>query len=138
MSTIQAEWLLQVDRIFDELIDSRRKALKVYADRFAIIGDRVRMHLPPEDTEGNAYLAVFSLHGKDGAAISSELAAHGIQSARIYPETVDMQIPAARAERYSELRNSREFCRKVINLPLFHGITPDELQASAVSLERSL
>ncbi|MDB4934360.1 MAG: Pleiotropic regulatory protein, partial [Labilithrix sp.] len=57
---------------------------------------------------------------------------------RTYPETMDVQPPAksAGAIAHGDLRHSKAFCEKVVNLPLFYGMREDEREAAALALSR--
>jgi dTDP-4-amino-4,6-dideoxygalactose transaminase len=136
MGGLQAAFL---SRVLDELpaiLESRRSAAAFYRERFA--GDpRVRVYGPPAGVVENGYLAVLAVEGKKGQQIVDGLKAHGIGAARTYPETMDIQPPAkaAGAIAHGELRCSKRVTESVVNLPLFYGIRPDELESAARAFE---
>ena len=47
---------------------------------------------------------------------------------------MDQQPPATDAIRHGDLKVSKAFCKNVVNLPLFYGITHDEIDRSAEAL----
>lgn len=133
MSAPNAAFLRRMLARREVILDARRAALAHYAARFA---DAPRVHLSrgPERARGNGYLAVVTVDGLDGDALAEGLRERGIGCARTYPETIADQAPARDAARVSDLSRSRAFCERVVNLPLFYGITEEELDESADAL----
>jgi UDP-2-acetamido-2-deoxy-ribo-hexuluronate aminotransferase len=125
MGGLQASFLLHaLDRV-DAGIESRRAALDRY--RSAVAGcDGVTWHDAPAGVRTNGYLAVACHARATGDDMVARLRAKGVECGRVYPETVDSQQPAASAVHATSLDVSREFCRRVFNPPLFHGITAEE------------
>jgi len=121
MSGIQAAYLLAADRYLDEIITLRRQALLFYTRLLEPLNPDVRLHLPPAACNGNGYLAVLRLKRGNAIQVEEALRTDGVDCARIYPETIDMQKPAEGASRVSDLSVSKEFCKTVLNLPLFPG-----------------
>lgn len=141
MGGLQAAFL---SRVLDEvpaILDSRRATAAFYRERLGSgeSGKRIRVYGPPNgDTSivENGYLSVLTVEGKRGQEVVDALKAAGIGAARTYPETMDAQPPAkaAGAIAHGDLRRSRAFCERVVNLPLFYGMTNDEREAAVRAL----
>lgn len=89
---------------------------------------RARTYAPPAGLLDNGYLNVLALDD-DGAAeaAAAQLSRRGVATARTYPSTMDQQPPAAgRFVTASALRHSRAFVRRVLNLPLFYGMSAEQ------------
>lgn len=127
MGGLQAAFLLRALERVDAGIKSRRVALDRY--RSALAGCAgLTWHNAPAGVRTNGYLAVACHARATGDDMASRLRTRGVECGRVYPETVDSQKPAAAAFRASSLDVSREFCRRVFNPPLFHGITAEECE----------
>ncbi len=119
-----AYYLMRVLERADEILRARREHAAFY--RQALGGARrLRVIAPPRGIRENGYLSVALFDG-DSRALVRELAARGVHCGRVWPETMDAQPPAAEALRLEPLEISRELTRRVINLPLFYGLTPEE------------
>jgi UDP-2-acetamido-2-deoxy-ribo-hexuluronate aminotransferase len=135
MGGVQAAF---ISRVLDELpaiLASRREAAAFYRKRLE--GARgVKVYGPPAGVTENGYLSVITVEGKKGVELVDALKKAGVGAARTYPETMDVQPPAraAGAIVHGELSVSKRFCESVVNLPLFFGIRPDELETSALAL----
>jgi dTDP-4-amino-4,6-dideoxygalactose transaminase len=134
MGGVQAAFLLRVLAMADTIVTQRRAAAERYRARLSNKSSKLKLHGPPAGISENGYLAVFTLEGADAEAVSAALKAKSIGCGRTYPETMDQQPPATGAIRHGELRVSQAFCKSVINLPLFFGITDDEIDRSADAL----
>jgi dTDP-4-amino-4,6-dideoxygalactose transaminase len=132
MGGVQAAFLLRTMARYKDILDGRRKAVGRYEELVREPG--IRVYGPPEGIVGNGYLFVATSDRKSGPDLAAALTARGIGNARTYPETIDEQPPARGAIRASLLERSRAFCKRVINLPLFWGITEDEIVQSASAL----
>ena len=135
MGELQAAFLT---RMLDELpavLSSRRASAAFYRERLAEDA-RIRVYGPPPGVVENGYLNVLTVEGHAGDDVVAALARAGIRAARTYPGTMDEQPPARRvgALLHGALRHSRRLCREVVNLPLFHGMRPDELESCADAL----
>lgn len=131
MGGISAGWLAELLRHDAAILSSRRELEARYRRFFtAELGDYVTPFGPPAGVTGNGYLSVCTLKRGSLEAVTAGLGAAGISVGRVYPETLDMQPPAAGALRFSSLEKGRLFCRSVINLPLFYGMTDAELERS--------
>jgi dTDP-4-amino-4,6-dideoxygalactose transaminase len=135
MGGLQAAFL---SRVLDELpaiLRSRRETAAFYRERLREDA-RIRVYGPPCGVVENGYLNVLTVEGWSGASVANALEAAGIGAARTYPEPLDAQPPAraAGAIAHGELRCSRQFCERVVNLPLFFGIREDEREAAARAL----
>ncbi len=134
MGGVQAAFLLRVLAKGDEIVQHRREAAERYRSKLNNASPKLKVHGPPAGISENGYLAVFSLEGADAEAVSAALKAKGIGSGRTYPETMDQQPPASDAICHGDLKVSKAFCKNVVNLPLFYGITHDEIDRSAEAL----
>lgn len=137
MSGTQAHFLLRMLEQVDGLIASRLEAERFYYDYFAQLQKHCRVFRAPKGVQGNGYLIVIESLGKTGDELAALLRDYRIGCARTYPQTLCEQAPAQNALRTSDLRHSQRFSRMVINLPLFAGITREECQIAAESLQRA-
>lgn len=134
MSAFQASYLRHaLDKISENIL-SRKNAIKFYQEFFSNHSEMFTMHNGPENVNSNGYLCVLESQKAPTDRIQTRLKQEGIGCARTYPETICMQKPAAKSLRISELEKSKTFCKKVINLPLFAGITVDECRLSSEKL----
>lgn len=133
MGGLQAAYLLRVCAATERILADRRASLSHY-EALLDGAPGVRVHRAPRGVVGNGYLLVAEALTRDGASVVKDLEAAGIGAARTYPETLSEQRPAAGALATSELSVSRAFCRRVVNLPLFYGITAAERSAAAAAL----
>ena len=131
-----------ISRVLDEvpaILESRRTTAAWYRDRLttdAALAKKVRVFGPPAGVTENGYLSVLTVEGKHGQEVVDALKAAGIGAARTYPETMDIQPPAkaAGAIAHGDLRRSKSFCEKVVNLPLFFGMRDDERESAVAAL----
>lgn len=135
MGGLQAAFL---SRVLDELpaiLESRRGAARFYRERLGA-DPRVRVYGPPKGVVENGYLTVITVDGKKAPELIDALKKAGVGAARTYPEPMDVQPPAktSGAITHGDLRVSKAFCESVVNLPLFFGITEEELETSAKAL----
>jgi dTDP-4-amino-4,6-dideoxygalactose transaminase len=135
MGGLQAAFLSRVLDKLPAILESRRSTASWYRERLASMKN-VRVFGPPAGVVENGYLNVLTVEGKRGQEVVDALKAAGIGAARTYPETMDVQPPAkaAGAIAHGDLRHSRAFCEKVVNLPLFYGIRDDEREAAVAAL----
>jgi UDP-2-acetamido-2-deoxy-ribo-hexuluronate aminotransferase len=133
MGGLQAAFLNEVLKLESDIVASRLSALSLYQELYEAtpqIHEHVSMILPPAGVKGNGYLSVFKLTQPNADAIKTAMQARGVGVGRTYPETLSQQICCANDLRSSELTTSLEFCKRVINLPLFAYITADECRYS--------
>lgn len=127
MGGLQAEWLLALLDHDDRILAQRRAIEASYREAFAGLAGHVVPFGPAAGVTGNAYLSVATLARRPLERVRAHLAELGIGVGHVYPETMDMQPPAASAPRVGDLSNAKSFCQTVINLPLFYGMTDDQL-----------
>ena len=74
-------------------------------------------------------------HSEGAKAIASLPGVKILEEEKV-PETMDVQPPAKAigAIVHGELRRSKAFCEKVVNLPLFYGIREDERETAVTAL----
>jgi dTDP-4-amino-4,6-dideoxygalactose transaminase len=133
MGGLQAAFLERVLARAGAIVAQRRAAVEAYRARLAS-APRVKVWGPPPGVRENGYLCVVTVDGVPGKSIAEALQARGIGAGRTYPETLDIQPPAKHAVRVGDLRVSRAFTDAVVNLPLFYGITEQEISRSADAL----
>ncbi len=133
MGGLQASWLLRVLEHLPFILGTRRAALARYADALASAGG-ARLVEPPPGVLGNGYLAVALCD--DGAAFAEALGGEGIGTSRAYPTTIADQPGARGAIVTGALSRSRAFCRAVVDLPLFAGITAGEVDEVVAAVGR--
>ncbi|SMF62097.1 DegT/DnrJ/EryC1/StrS family aminotransferase [Pseudobacteriovorax antillogorgiicola] len=137
MGGLNGHYMNHMLDIIDDLIEQRLKAEQFYQDFLSDYPKDIRVYRAPQGVEGNGYLSMIAGIKKSGDELAAGLKSLDIGCARTYPQTLCEQPPAAKAMRTSDLRHSKEFSQRVINLPLFAGITMEECKASAEAL-RSL
>jgi dTDP-4-amino-4,6-dideoxygalactose transaminase len=77
----------------------------------------------------NGYLVVLECDQPADGYVE-QFRARGIAVARTYPETIDEQAPArGRFIAVSELARSRALVKRVLNLPLYFGMSEPDLGA---------
>lgn len=131
MSGLQGSFLEIMLPSLESFVEERMAQVRRYqgAARERNWGKVLTMVDSPEMFRSNGYLAVFRLGRHDPEDFQRRLREFGIGTARTYPQTMDMQAPAAGALRVSDLGRSRRFCQEVINLPVFVGMTGEEQDA---------
>lgn len=123
MAELNAAFLdLMLDHA-DTILDGRREAFARYEARLSGVPG-LTFHRPPAGQTGNGYLTMLTVDGVDGDTMVARLKERGIFCGRVYPETMDMQPPAAGWTRCGSLEASRDLCRRVFSLPLYYGIEP--------------
>jgi dTDP-4-amino-4,6-dideoxygalactose transaminase len=128
MGGLQARYLLEVVRRADHIVAERRALAARYRERLAGLAH----HGPPAGVGENGYLTVVTCDDPDGAA--KALAARGVATARTYPSTLDEQPPArGQAVLAGDLRHARALVRRVLNLPLYYGLAPADLDRAAAA-----
>jgi UDP-2-acetamido-2-deoxy-ribo-hexuluronate aminotransferase len=138
LGALGAGWLLEMLAQSDAILAERRRLHDRWLELLAGESGSIRMHRAPAGVTGNGYLSVCELVSRDPDRLAAELTATGVGTGRVYPATIDMQPPARRAPRVSGLERAHAFCRRVIDLPLFYGMTEDELALAHESFVRLL
>ena len=138
MGGLNAHYLVHMLAEIDGFLDSRRAGEAFYRNFFSDYHDKIKPVAGPSSITGNGYLSVLESQKKSGDQLAAGLMELGIGCARTYPQTLCQQPPAFRALRTSELRHSQAFGQRVINLPLFAGITEDECRTAAEALHKIL
>lgn len=136
MSDFSAAYLLEVLALKEEILNSRRESLRRYGERLAELSSfsEVRLFEPPEGVDGNGYLCILEVVPEIRERVQKELGSNGVQTAVVYPATIDQQEPARDALRSASLEASRLFVRQVLNLPLFAFMTTDEVDSASDSV----
>lgn len=134
MGGLQATFLYHMLQQSDEMIASRMKAFRFYQSFLADHQDVLTFHQAPQGVEGNGYLTVITCKQHVADKVVQAMNAKGVSCGRTYPQTLDMQPPAAHTMKTSDLKHSRLFSQSVINLPLFAGITENECEYAAKTL----
>jgi len=134
MGGVQAAFLNRVLPLTEKVVASRKKAAEFYRKRLTEGSSRIRVYGAPAGVSENGYLSVATVEGKTGPELIEGLKAKGIGAGRVYPETMSVQPPAKNAIRFGSLERSTRFCERVVNLPLFYGITEAECEEAASAL----
>ncbi len=138
LGAMQAMYLIRMLEQLPDLLASRRQAERFYQDFFADYPELCRVYQAPKGVISNGYLNVMTAPHKSGDEVIKGLTHLGVSAARTYPQTLAEQVPARKALRASDLHVSEEFSKRVFNLPLFAGITPEECEYAAQSLIKVL
>jgi dTDP-4-amino-4,6-dideoxygalactose transaminase len=134
MAGLQAHYLLEVMPHARRIVQDRRRLAGRY--RAELPGGRfaARLHGPAHPIAENGYLLVLECDHPAEAYVE-RFRARAISVARTYPETIDEQAPArGRFVAVSELGRSRALVKRVLNLPLYFGMSDqdlDEVMAAA-------
>lgn len=123
MSGIEAAYLLRAVAVSDGIVRARRDALARYMHMLAE-GGRFK-HVGPSIADGNGYLCTVEVAERD--RVAAVLKERGIGTAITYPKTIADQRGAEEAIVMGSMVKSRTFCEGVLNLPLFHGITTNQI-----------
>ncbi|MGE0173524.1 MAG: DegT/DnrJ/EryC1/StrS family aminotransferase [Oligoflexales bacterium] len=134
---LQASFLLSMLSRVDEFIASRKAAMAYYSERF-MNRDDIVCYQGPARFSGNGYLNVFFSKKAYGDQIVAFMQKNNVGAARTYPQTMDEQPPAKNSPRVSDLKKSKEFSRRVVNLPQFAGITMRECEIAADVFQKAL
>lgn len=128
MSGLNSRYLSTVLKFADQILKDRLRLHREYSNfaRQTLQEFGITNYDAPKDVTGNGYLAVMTTAGDHAAALVERLKAARVNCGRIYPETIDQQMPAKNALRVSDLVFSKTFVKRVVNLPLFWGMTQDE------------
>jgi len=136
---LQASYLSRLLEYADSILQDRRRSVEIYKGLIEeCLKPKVCFFEAPPGVDGNGYLLVLTTEKPPGNEIEEGLKKKGIGCGRVYPETIDRQVPAQTALRFSSLDRSRQFCRRVINLPLFYGISDSECRESVLGLKKVL
>lgn len=141
MGGLQAAFLLEIIKIEKEILASRLEALTHYKklyDQTPALHAHVDLVLPPVGVKGNGYLSVFRLKKANADEIKDAMQRKGIGVGRTYPEALSQQVCCKDDRRSSDLAVSLDFCKRVINLPLFAFITKEECEKSFAALVECL
>jgi UDP-2-acetamido-2-deoxy-ribo-hexuluronate aminotransferase len=125
MAGLQAHYLLEVLQHAEAIVANRRDLVARYRAQLGELA--ATLHGPGAGISENAYLLVLACDHPAEPYVA-QFRARGIAVARTYPETIDEQAPArGRFVAVSELRWSRAFVPRVLNLPLYYGMPEDAL-----------
>jgi dTDP-4-amino-4,6-dideoxygalactose transaminase len=127
MGGLAAHYLLEVMQHAGRIVVERRRLAGLYRDQLAGGPLAARLHGPAARIAGNGYLLVLECD-QPADPFVARFAAREIGVARTYPETIDEQAPArGRFVAVSELRRSRGLVKRVLNLPLYFGMSERDL-----------
>lgn len=121
MAELNAVYLSRLMDHADTLLDGRRAAFAAYKARLSDVPG-LTFHDVPAGQTGNGYLTMLTHERFSGDEMVAKLKERGIFCGRVYPETMDMQPPAAGWTRFGTLERSRALCRHLFSLPLYYGI----------------
>ncbi|MGC2854946.1 DegT/DnrJ/EryC1/StrS family aminotransferase [Novispirillum sp. DQ9] len=127
MAELNAAFLTRLLDHADTLLDGRREAFAAYRARLSDVPG-LTFHAVPDGQTGNGYLTMLTHERLTGDEMVAKLKERGIFCGRVYPETMDMQPPAAGWTRFGSLERSRFLCRHLFSLPLYYGIAPEAVQ----------
>jgi len=125
MDAIQAAWLLRALEVSDKVIAQRH-------NHWMDAGQNV-----PKSVVPNGYLDVRQVdHPR---AVAEKLREKGVEARHIYPLTIDDQPGSAGlAIHTGGLMQSRRFTERVINLPLWYGMTAEQVEHCAKAFEEAI
>lgn len=115
----------------DERIAGRRRLAELYRERLTAMdvpSQGVRVVAPPDDYTENGYLNVLLVDPERRPSLMDGLKAAGIGCANVYPGAMSKQPGAAPfLEAAVGGEHAANLAASVLNLPLFAGMTDDEL-----------
>lgn len=133
LDTIQAAVLLRKLPYLDEWTRQRREAARLYSERLADVGD-LRLPAPPAGSDPAWHLYV--VRTGDPAALARTLAERGIGTGRHYPEPVHLAAAYRRlGHRPGSFPVAERMAGQVVSLPLFPGITEEQIERVAGAIE---
>jgi dTDP-4-amino-4,6-dideoxygalactose transaminase len=134
LDTIQALVLLHKLRRLDEWNEQRRQAAAFYTDELADLGD---LRLAPVAAGSGHVWHVFVVRTEAPDALAAFLAARGIGTGRHYPHPVHLTRAYARLGlRRGAFPVAEALAAEALSLPLFPGITEEQLSAVVGALRR--
>jgi dTDP-3-amino-3,4,6-trideoxy-alpha-D-glucose transaminase len=127
LDTIQALVLLHKLPLLEAANRRRRAAAAYYLDRLAGVGD---LHLPPTAPRSNQVWYLFVVRTAHPDALARFLTDRGIGTGRHYPDPIHL-TGAFRSLGYAQgaFPVSERLAREGLSLPLFPGITEEQLDA---------
>ncbi|MDP9226831.1 MAG: DegT/DnrJ/EryC1/StrS family aminotransferase [Actinomycetota bacterium] len=132
LDTIQAAVLLRKLRFLNQWNESRRVAAELYAEALAGIGD---LRLPPVPAGSHPVWHVYPVRTKRPEELAEFLHGRGIGTSRHYP------CPPHLSEAYAHLGLARgafplseALSDQVLSLPMFPGISSEQIVAVAVAI----
>ncbi len=124
MSGVQARYLTLMLRHIDQIVTDRLTAQKRYTENLSA-ATKLTVLEPPEGVNGNGYLQVSLC--EDPIQLQHKLGEHGIGTGRVYPSRMSEQKAEFQFLKPFETESAKRFCQSVINLPLFSGISPQQI-----------
>lgn len=133
MGAPNAAYLSHVLAMSDRILDARRRSLALYRER--LHGrNGFCLHEAPQGVQGNGYLAVVTHAELSGDDLARRLERAAVGYARTYPRTIlDSILGGVVGSRFG-FAVSRSFVERVVNPPLFYGITMDEVEQACAAL----
>ena len=141
MDTLQAKWLLRALEVADDVIEERRRLVREYPRPN---GTHV---VPPMSVDDNGYLALYMCRGDTTKAhsasfplsyrVQERLHELGVEGRRLYPITIaDQPGAAGLGVPIGSLSVSREFAERAFCLPLWYGMTEEQVERCATAFEK--
>lgn len=137
MGEMQATYLLAMLDLFDEIVAARAQQHQLYIDAFATTPG-IEMITAPGSVRSNHYLCPVLLSDISAANFVSAMNTRGIGAARVYPETISQQAPAAGALTPFPLKRSLAIVERLVCLPMYLGLAPDSQDKVIAAVESLL
>jgi dTDP-3-amino-3,4,6-trideoxy-alpha-D-glucose transaminase len=132
MATIQATVLLHKLELLDRWNDERRVAVAAYADALDGLGD---LWLPPVPEGSQPVWHLYVVRTADPERLARFLAERGVRTGRHYPEPVHLSTAyEGLGHRAGAFPVAESLAREGLSLPLFPGITEDQLAQVAEAI----
>lgn len=134
MDAIQAAWLLRALDVADKVVEERRRLVRLHGGART---DHTMIH--PDGSSGNGYLQLNMVGKRDPYVVQQRLHDLGVEGRRIYPITIADQ-PGAKGIGIpiGELINSRSFAERAFCLPLYYGMTDEQVERCATAFEEAM
>jgi len=126
MDAIQAAWLLRALEVSDRVIEGRKDVQHALAQSSG-------RYFP----FGNGYLHVHQVDYPK--TVAGKLQQKGIEARHVYPKSIADQPGAAGISiSTGSLAHGRRFCERVINLPLWYGMTDEQVNECSRAFEEAV
>lgn len=134
LDTIQAIALLAKLPYVDRWNLERSAAAAFYLERLAGVGDLV---LPPVPAGSEPVWHLFVVRTSDPNALADALRAQGIGTGRHYPQPIHLSPAfASLGVQEGSLPTTEAIARECLSLPIYPGVTKDQLDAVCARVER--
>ena len=132
LDTLQAIVLLRKLPLLDRWNADRARAAAFYGEALRDVGD---LRLPPTPAGSRPVWHLYVVRTVDPSALATHLGTSGIETGRHYPEPPHLsRAYASLGYREGDFPLAEALCRETLSLPLFPGITEDQLETTVTAV----